>query len=67
MSAEKLSKITEDQSILVNTQGFLTTANLNILKSFVDFLKNLFGFFEEKEKNNRKVFVCKNCGYWEKI
>ena len=27
----------------------------------------LFGLLTDKEKKKRKIVVCKDCGYWEKV
>jgi hypothetical protein len=38
-----------------------------VLKAIFEFLGKLFGWLEEKEKNDRSVVVCKDCGYWERV
>ena len=69
VSAEELSNKTGDMTLM----SFATVGIINpilvveALKSIFLALEKLFGFLEEKEKNKRKVIVCKDCGYWEKI
>jgi predicted nucleic-acid-binding Zn-ribbon protein len=70
VSAKELSEKTGDIS-LMSAGAMAGVINpvlvVSALKSIFEALGKLFGYLEEKEKNNRKVIVCKDCGYWEKI
>ena len=68
ISAEELSNKTGDMIPMSATAGMISPILVaEAIKSIFQAFGKLFGFLEEKEKNKRKVVVCKNCGYWEKI
>jgi predicted nucleic-acid-binding Zn-ribbon protein len=69
ISAEELSNKTGDMRPISSATAGIIDPMLVIkaIKSMFQALEKLFGFLEEKEKNKRKVIVCKDCGYWEKI
>jgi len=69
VSAEELSNETGDKTPLSGAaMGAIDPTLVAVaLKSIFQALGKLFGFLEEKEKNKRKVVVCKDCGYWEKV
>jgi predicted nucleic-acid-binding Zn-ribbon protein len=69
VSAEELSNKTGDMTPMsAATVGMIDPILVGeAIKSIFQALRKLFDFLEEKEKNKRKVVVCKDCGYWEKI
>lgn len=68
VSAKKLAEKTNDNQFLTATAGVAsTTLIIGAVKSIFEALGKLFGWMEEKEKNDRNVIVCKDCGYWERI
>jgi len=70
VKAKDLAKRTSDNSVLTGMSGTVAgdpAVLLEILKGIVQFLGKLFGWLEEKEKNDRQVVVCQDCGYWERV
>jgi len=68
VSAKELSEKTGDSSILTAATGYINPVIvIKALKALFEALGKLFGWIEEKEKGNRKVVVCKDCGHWEKV
>jgi hypothetical protein len=68
VSAKDLSEKTGDKSIMTASAGAINP--VIVLKAISDIFEafgKLFGWLKEKEKGNRKVIVCKDCGHWNKI
>ena len=68
VSAKELSDKTGDETVMSAAVGNIDPAILiEAITEIFKTLGKLFGFMKEREKNSRTVFVCKDCGYWEKI
>ncbi|RBQ27783.1 MULTISPECIES: hypothetical protein [Arcobacteraceae] len=80
--AKDLAEKTGDKNFVNPTMlgGTLAFSGADLLKfikdlaSLLPFIKSVFDFFTEKKKkdgaeeeNNRSVFLCIDCGHWEKI
>ena len=70
VSAKKLSDKIGNKSLMTANAGFLVVDPVIIaeaLKAIFQVLGKLFDYLKEKEKNKRKVVICKDCGYWERV
>ena len=68
ISARELSAITNDTSVLTTSSGKIDIIFfVEAIKYISQALGRLFEWLKEKEKNDSRVVVCKDCGYWEKI
>ena len=68
VSARELSDKTGDANIMTAAAGALNPVLVvEAINAIFKALGKLFGWLEKKEKGNRKVVVCKDCGYWEKV
>jgi hypothetical protein len=68
VKAKDLADKTGDKSIMTAASGTVSTAILaELLELLLKVIGKIFGWLEEKEKNDRKVVVCKECGYWERV
>ncbi|MBL0668369.1 hypothetical protein JD488_16950 [Aeromonas jandaei] len=68
VSAKELSKKTGDASLLSAGAGTINpVVVVEAISAIFKALGKLFGWLGEKEKGNRQVLVCKDCGYWEKV
>lgn len=68
VSAKQLSEKIGDPSIMTGTKGVIdpTLVVLAII-AIAKALKGLFDWMKQKEKNDHKIIVCKQCGHWERI
>lgn len=53
---DSMGAITVDPALLVE-----------LAKLLVVLVTSVFSFFKSKQKNERMVLLCKDCGYWEKL
>ena len=68
VSAKELSENTGDESIMISKVGAIDPMIVAAaIRAIFLALEKLSGYLKEKEKGNRKVVVCKDCGYWEKV
>ncbi|MDP1615520.1 MAG: hypothetical protein Q8L68_06960 [Methylococcales bacterium] len=68
VNARDMADKTGDSSFITAASGTVNPILIvETLKVIFEFLGKLFGWLEEKEKNNRSVVVCKDCGYWERV
>ena len=70
VSAKKLSDKIGNKSLMTANAGFLVVDPVIIaeaLKAIFQVLGKLFDYLKEKEKNKRKIVICKDCGYWERV
>ena len=68
VKAKGMAEKTGDSSFMTAASGMISPALVGeVLKAIFEFLGKLFGWLEEKEKNDRSVVVCKDCGYWERV
>lgn len=68
VSARELSEKTGDASVMTAAAGAINPVIvIEAINSVFKALGKLFGFLEEKEKGNKQVVVCKDCGYWERV
>lgn len=67
-SAGKLSEMTGNEQFLTAAAGYINpTVIIEMLKDIVQVIGKLFGFLEQRERNNAPVLVCKDCGHWRRI
>lgn len=68
VKARDMAEKTGDRSFINATSGIVNPILIGeALKVIFEFFGKLFGWLEEKEKNDKNVVVCKDCGYWEKV
>ncbi|MBY5949290.1 hypothetical protein [Photobacterium rosenbergii] len=68
VNAKELSEKTGDSSFITQNQGAIDPNIVaGALKAIFKALGKIFGWLEEREKGNRKVVVCRDCGHWEKV
>ncbi len=71
VSAKELSDRTGDSSLDSLQVGFIPKESIGSIIAAITAIAvavgKFFSFSKEKEKSNRKVVLCKNCGYWEKV
>lgn len=68
VSARELSEKTGDASVMTAAAGAINPVIVvEAINSIFKALGRLFGWLGEKEKGNRQVVVCKDCGHWEKV
>lgn len=67
-TAGKIAELTRDDRFLTTSSGYISLDQLaELLKDIIRAIKRLFGFLEQRERNNAPVLVCKSCGYYERI
>jgi hypothetical protein len=68
VKARDLAKAANDPSVLTGCMGIIPVVLIGkILDKIFQFLGKLFGFLEEKQKNDASVVVCRDCGYYERV
>lgn len=58
---------TGDKSFISNKSGVTKVSNGEILVVTLRVIINLLKWLTVKEENNKKLLICKDCGYWEKL
>lgn len=67
-TAGKIAALTHDDRFLTTSAGYISPEQLvELLKDIIKAIKRIFGFLEQRERNNAPVLVCKSCGYYERI
>ena len=67
-TAGNIAKVTRDDRFLTSTSGYISPEQLpELLKEIIRAIQRLFGFLEQRERNNAPVLICKDCGYYERI
>lgn len=67
-TAGKIAVLTHDDRFLTTSAGYISPGQLSeLLKDIIRAIKRLFGFMEQRERNNAPVLICKSCGYYQRI
>lgn len=67
-TAGKIAALTHDDRFLTTSADYISPEQLvELLKDIIKAIKRIFGFLEQRKRNNAPVLVCKSCGYYERI
>jgi hypothetical protein len=64
MKAKALAEASGDSSVMTCTSGMI---NAKTIETILALITAVFEWLTESQKNEKKVIVCKDCGYWERI
>ncbi|HFU75266.1 MAG TPA: hypothetical protein ENK88_03505 [Campylobacterales bacterium] len=69
VSAEELSNKTGATILLSNSvNGFIAPEVLvGVLGNIAKLAEKILEIIIERKKNKRKVIICKDCGFWERV
>ncbi|MCF5910917.1 hypothetical protein K3H35_19275 [Aeromonas veronii] len=68
VKAKDLAEASGDSRILTATAGAVSPeVVIGLLAAIAAAAKAIFEWLTESEKNEKKVVVCKDCGYWERV
>jgi hypothetical protein len=64
MKAKDLAETSGDSSVMSCASGIVNAKTIEMLLVLIT---SVFGWLTESKKDEKKVIVCKDCGYWERI
>jgi hypothetical protein len=70
MKSKDLAKASGDSSVMTGASGVMGASrviNVKTVETLLVLITAVFGWLTESKKDEKKVIVCKDCGYWERI